>query len=93
MNFLTEETFGDVDYGPIAGVRLEVTLSGLPNCIRDQAEEIWQYCVHNFEDDWQTYRIVSAERSVLVVDVYTTWGDGHPSDVKGEPQFSPRSRA
>lgn len=92
MNFITREKLGDVDYGPTSGLRVQVMLSGLPNCIQDQAADIWSYFTHNYEDDWQTYRIVSAERGVLTVDVYTTWGDGHPSDVKGEPLYSPRSK-
>ena len=90
--FVQYEGFGDVDRGPTAGVRVAVKLSGLPNCIQDQAKDIWNYFTHNYEDDWQTYRIVSAERGILTVDVYTKWGDGYPSDVPGEPLYSPRTR-
>ena len=75
---LSNKTFGDVDYGPDAGVRyvLRYDGQGEPGELGDA---LWQYLSANYEDEFQEWRLVATDKDTITVDVYTFWGDGHPS--------------
>jgi hypothetical protein len=80
---VTQLPFGDVDYGPRAGVNyvIRTALSDNPDTA---AMELWDYLTSNFEDDFQEYQRSTVSRpddgfQYVQVIVFTTWGDGHRS--------------
>ena len=74
----SSKAFGDVDHGPDAGVSyvLRYDGQGEPGELGDA---LWQYLTTNYEDPFQEWRLVATDKYTITVNVYTFWGDGHPS--------------
>jgi hypothetical protein len=91
---VTTVPFGDVDCGPTAGLTVIVNFSEGDDIVDEVAADVWRYFTTNYQDPFQTYRVVSATINValptLTIDLFTYWGDGHLSAVPGEPKVSTR---
>jgi hypothetical protein len=77
--------FGDVDYGPRAGVNYVIRI-GVNDDADAAAADLWEYLQQNYQDPWQEYRrstvsTTAEDESIKLVQVIvlTTWGDGHRS--------------
>jgi hypothetical protein len=79
-----QQPFGDVDYGPSAGVNYIILIPA--DADPDQAaKDLWDYLNKNWQDDWQEYRrssvlmtMSNGDKAVQVI-VWTRWGDRHRS--------------
>jgi len=88
-DIVSQTPFGDVDYGPTAGVNYIVRI-GINDDPDLAAWDLWTYLNENYQDDWQEYRRSTVSTTASETDptvklvqiiVYTTWGDGHRSEL------------
>jgi hypothetical protein len=75
---IVTKSFGDVDRGPEAGIRVVVKYDGQGEP-GELGDAVWQFFTTNYEDPFQEWRLVATDKDTITVDLYTFWGDGHPS--------------
>lgn len=77
VKIVSTAPFGDVDYGPSAGVTVVATLDD-----GETADDVYEYFTRNYQDDWQEATVTSTEGDTVTMNLFVYWGDHHRSEIR-----------